>query len=279
MPKAKLKKNKTKANVSKSVDKDVAYIDSLDLNSMWEDFANSFNENGTPSYKTVWSYISKFTKVAKHRDILYWLLGPKVEIKEGYKPKFKFDQYDWEQKRKNGFWYSSQNIESLKNDIHHKASAYESVRQAGKVNVDTIARLNNLLTQLEDEFGGRLFLPKLSQKENGFRAQLYMQLLDKITDLSHKAQLMYAKTQGLDLERLDEFFQLFGNQMGKTAASLMGTQLTAVEDGVNHGQKRMFDQVVNMVMTKATEFDMPLPSDLASAIKDSVEPKKKAKVN
>ena len=261
------------------VDKLAAYVDSLDFNAMWESFANSFNENGTPRYRTVWSFITKQTKDAKERDILYWMLGPRVEIEKGQKPKYSLEQYDWEDKRQKGFWFSSKNIENLKTDIHNKASAYESVRQAGRVNVDTIAMLNNLLRQLETEFGGRILLPNLTTKENMLRANLYMNLLERITKLSTDAQLMYAKSQGLDLENLDAFFQLFGAQMGKTAATLMG-QKAELADKTNPLQAQ-FSKVVEMVTTKATEFSLPLPDNLAQAIKETSESKssKKAKVN
>jgi hypothetical protein len=278
MPKVKEKKKSKIAKATAKLDKLETFVDALDLQSMWEDFCNTFNDNGTQTYKTIWAYISKFTKDAKHRDILYWMLGPAVDIKPGEVGKYKLDQYDWETKRKNGYWYEDSNIKELQAQIHHKASAYDSIREAGKVNVGTITMLHKLLQQLEDEFGGRLFLPKLSMKENAFRATLYMQLLERITNISRDAQLMYAKTQGLDLNQLDAFFQMFGNQMGKTANMLMGQKAELEDVGDNH-LKKTFGQAISMVMSKAQEFDMPLPDDLAAAIKETQEPKKKAKVN
>lgn len=271
----------SKPTGSSKEDKLEAFVDSLDLMTMWESFAHSFNSNGTTKYKTVWSYISSYTKNTKDREVLYWLLGPKVDIGDNERPKFKLVQYDWEEKRKKGFWYSSENIETLTADIHRKASAYESVRQAGKVNVDIIVMLNGLLKQLEDEFGGRLFLPDLSMKENTMRAQLYMGLVEKITTISNQAQLMYARSQGMDLERLDEFYSMFGTAMGKTAATLMGTKQEELGDGKgSHHLQSMFSKVVEMTTSKALEYAMPLPNDLAAAIKEVSDQKvKKAKVN
>lgn len=278
---ATLKKQKSKQkklSKKKSVSKDLDYVNSLDLVNMYEEFTQSFNDNGTPKYKTIWSYITAFTKDAKKRDILYWLLGPKVTIEKGQIAKYDLDQYDWESKRRNGFWFTSDNIENLKQDIHSKASAYASVKEAGKVNLDTIAVLNGLLKQVLDEFGGGIFLSKLSIKENAFRAQLLLQLIEKITSISNNAQLMYARTQGLDLERLDQFFQLFGTSMGRTAALLMGNQLESSEDDKNNQLQKQFSQVVKMVTQKSTEYELPIPTDIADAIKiveaENTKPKK-----
>jgi hypothetical protein len=258
---------KKKKRLQNKQDKKQAYVDALDLNQLWEDFANSFNKNGTPEFKTAWSFVCKKTKIDWQRKVLYWLIGPAVVVEKGQRPEFNLPQYDWEEKRKKGFWYSSGNIEALKQDINSKASAYEAVRQAGKVNVTTIVRLNNLLEQLEDEFGGRLMLPGLSMKENALRAQLYMNLVTQVINLSSNAQLMYARTQGLDLERLDAFFAMFGNQMGRTAAMLMGS--STADQGAENPLRSQFEKVVNLVTNKATEFNLPLPNDLAAAIKET----------
>ena len=188
------------------------------------------------------------------------------------------DETPWVAKRERGFWFSSKNIENIKQDIANKASAYEAVRQAGKVNIDTIALLNSLLKQLDTEFGGRLFLPNLSSKENAMRATLYMNLVEKITTISHAAQIMYARTQGLDLQRLDEFFKMFGSSMGRTAATLMG-QSAEVEEGSSNHLKKHFNAVVEMVMSKSNEYELQLPENLAQAIEESSTPKKKSKVN
>ena len=283
MPKAKQQKKskKTKASSSKGSDGKVeAFVNSLQLNEMWEEFHNAFNSNGTPRYKTVWSFISKYTKVEKHRDILYWMLGPKVVIKPGEVAKYNLDQYDWEDKRQRGYWFLDQNVQNLKQDIHAKAIAYQAIKEAGKVNVDTIAMLNKLLMQLEVEFGGRLFLPELSVKENAMRATLYMQLVEKITTISNQAQLMFAKTQGMDLERLDQFFAMFGSAMGRTAATLMGAPQDDSGDnasGHHLTMKTQFAKVLDMVTNKAAEYNLPVPDDIAAAIKATTveEPAKK----
>lgn len=271
-------KQKNKSSTKKNIDKDAVYVNSLDLMEMWEAFSHSFNDNGTPKFKTIWSYISKFTKDKKQRDILYWMLGPPVVLEKGQVARYKFDQYDWETKRKNGFWYSSGNIEKLKSDIHNKASAYASVKEAGKVNLDTITVLNSLLKQVLDEFGGSLFLSNLKMKENAFRAQLLLQLIEKITSISNNAQLMYAKTQGLDLERLDQFFSMFGSSMGKQAALLMGNEVEGNEDTGGHQLQKQFAQVVKMVAQKSTEYQLPVPTDIVDAINsveaESIKPKK-----
>ena len=76
---------------------------------------------------------------------------------------------------------------------------------------------------------------------------------------------------------------MFGPQMGKSAAHLMGNTIDAVKDEDGHHQlEKQFAKVVQMVTNKSTEYDLEVPVNITDAIKEVEEaskPQKKAKVN
>jgi hypothetical protein len=55
--------------------------------------------------------------------------------------------------------------------------------------------------------------------------------------------------------------------MGRTAAMLMGS--STADQGAENPLRSQFEKVVNLVTNKATEFNLPLPNDLAAAIKET----------
>jgi hypothetical protein len=70
--------------------------------------------------------------------------------------------------------------------------------------------------------------------------------------------------------------------MGRTASMLMGQTLEADSSGINPLTKQ-YAKVVEMVTAKASEYDLPIPDDIAAAIQEVqqevVQEKKSRKVN
>lgn len=244
-----------KQSASKSKDKVEDYYALLDLRTWWEDFATSINENGTSKYKTVWSFITAKTKIQWQRDFLYWILGP-IGSSEEYK---KYEQFDWEAKREKGFWYNSANAEKLSNDVKAKRSALDAMRALGGVNVSFISRLEALAAEIDREYSGRIFLPTLTAKENNLRAATYTGLLNQLLSMMKEAQIMYGRTQGMDLERLDQFFSMFAGSMGQAAAQMGLAEGKVIEGDSQPTASTAMQQVMNMVISKAAQRELDLP--------------------
>lgn len=220
----------------------------------WESFNGDCLDNGNIRYKTIWSFITAKTKEDWKRKFLYWILGPKGESKEYDK----YDQFDWEAKRSNGKWYASPNADRLSKELKSKANALEAMKSVGHVNVSFINRLEALLTELDDEYSGRLFLPNLSAKENSLRASTYFKLLEQAQGMMAQAQIMFGRTHGIDLERLDQFFAMLSQGIGQ-AAQQMGF---AGSDKTIEGQtpaSTAMKQIMDMVVSKAAERELDLP--------------------
>lgn len=250
-------KKKQKAKATKSKDRLREYYDSLDLRTWWEAFIGDCNENGTPRYPTVWSFISAKAKDKWKRDFLWWILGP-IGSSEEYKG---YDQFDWEAKKEKGFWYNTTNASKLQSEVKAHANALDSLREVGKVNVKFISRLENLANEIDREYSGRLFLPNLTQKENTLRANTYTRLLNELYSMMEKAQIMFGRTQGMDLERLDHFFAMFGKGMGTAAANIGLTSAKTIEGEVTevNAASTAMTLIANMMAKKAASYEIDLP--------------------
>jgi hypothetical protein len=248
------KKSKVKPKDKDKVGKIQNYYESLDLQTWWEQFTTKCNENGTLKYPTVWSFISAKTKDKKQRSFLWWLLGPKGESEE-YK---KYPQFDWEDRKEKGHWYNSTNVDKLKKEVKAHTNALDALREVGKVNIDFISRLVHLAQEIDREYLGRLFLPELSQKENTFRVKTYTNLLGDLQLMMDRAQIMFGRTQGMDLERLDTFLEMFGKGMSQAAAQMGFVNAKTIDAEVDPSRSAM-QKVMEMVMAKKAAFDLDLP--------------------
>jgi hypothetical protein len=273
--KVKLKKKNQKK--SKTKDRLEEYFSSLDFTDLWESFSTDCNENGTLKYATVWSFVKAKTKESWKQKFLYWILGP-IGTSDEYK---KYDQFDFDKRRENGHWYNSANASKLANEVKKHNNALESLREVGKVNISFISRLENLAKEIDREYSGRLFLPNLSAKENTLRAANYTQLLDRLQQMMGQAQIMYGRTQGMDLERLDQFFAMFGQGMGQAAAQMGLASGGKIIEGQTPASAAI-TKIADMIAQKAANFELELPdSDMNDIVTESMQPKliKKDRIN
>lgn len=249
MPKAK--------KVKKKHDSYRTYFDSLDLSEWWDEFANTFEKNGTQKFQTVYSFIKTKTKDKKKRDFLWWILGPKLEDTTGH-ALANYSQYDWQEKRERGFWHSSANVEELRKTVKRQHSSLEQVRELGKVNIDFLATLKNVSDQIDREYNGQIFLKSLSAKENAARARLYIELKKDLSEMIKEVQLVFAKTQGVDMERIEGMLQIIGPAMMQ--------RIFGVSDGEQEPQGRgglqdVAGKLTKMLMNKAVDYEMTLPDE------------------
>jgi hypothetical protein len=261
-------KPKKKTKSSKVKDKLQEYYDSLDLMSWYESFTTDINENGTLKYKTVWSFIKAKTKEKWKQQFLWYILGPLGQSEE-YK---KFTQYQWEEKRNKGFWYSSEKVEQLKLEVKKQGNALASMRELGSVNLAFISRITSLAEEIDREYSGRIFLSNLSAKENNMRARSYTMLIDQLFGMVEKAQIMYGRSQGMDLEKLGDFFNML--QQGANQSANMGfVEARTIEGTVQDTASAAMSKVMDMVMKKAASSELELPDpEMNDIIRDAAKP-------
>lgn len=247
-------KVKSKKKKAQKKDRVKEYYDSLDLMTWWESFNGDCHENGTRRYRTVWAFICAKSKEDWKRKFLYWLLGPKGTTTEYSN----YEQFDWDNKRANGRWYASPESDRLSNELKNKSNALEAMKEVGKVNISFINRLEALMKEIDDEYSGRLFLTELSAKENHMRAQTYLMLLSKAQEMMQQAQIMFGRTNGIDLERLDLFFSMLTQGVG-AAQQAMGFAGNSLLEGSVEKVPDTISQIQRMIMAKAAERELELP--------------------
>jgi hypothetical protein len=268
------KKNKLKVKPKKVASpgnsRNKEYLASLDLRDWWEEFAHGFKKNGAQKYPTVWSFIKAKAKVKWQQNFLYWLLGPKAD--EGKSEYGGYPQYDWADKRARGFWYSSENIERLSSTIKSKDTAFARLQTAGESLLDDLSEVAELQKQITREFGHQLLLPDNTADENASRVKLYLELKSSLQQ--QKAQILntFAKTQGMDLNQLTDFLQLFAGGMGAAASAQLGygggSKTLEGRTGAATENKVLL-QLTEQVMRKAAMFELDLPDmDAEQTIKE-----------
>lgn len=261
-------KSKKKISSNSKQDKLKDYYDNIDWMTWWEEFAHAINENGTVKYATVWSFVAAKTKDKKQRALLWWAIGPEG-VSEEYK---QYPQFNWETKRENGFWFSSTNADKLTREVKAHTNALASMRELGSVNLTFIARIEALAKEIDKEFSGRIFLPKLSTKENTMRAATYTKLIDQLFSMVERAQVMFGRTQGMDIARLADFFAMFGQGMGKAAANMGLAEAAPMTIEANTASTAM-SQIMDMVLQKAAKNEMELPDpDMDAIIVEAQKP-------
>lgn len=244
----------------KNRDEYQALLDNYDLAEWWDEFINTPSKNGTLKYPTVYSFIKKKAKTKKEKEFLWWVLGPPVDSKEKKGHKFeKYPQFDWEAKREKGSWFVSKNVEELKQEVRRSHSAMDAIKAMGEINLDVIGRLKSVAEQIDREFGGKIFLPDLSMKENAFRSKLYFQLQEQLVGLFRECQLMFARTQGIDMERLEGILAMFGPKVIQHLAGASAIQ-GASEDEHTKSLGTVAEQLNKMLVAKAVDYELQLPS-------------------
>jgi hypothetical protein len=270
-----MKKTKTKTKVTtkiSTVTREKLYYRSLDMRQLWEEFAFKVKRNGTRSYPTIWSFIKAKTKHTWQRDFLYWVLGP--EATEGKSPYPGYTQLDFESKREKGFWHSSKNIENVAAEIRRKDTSFAKLQAAGMTLLEDLGELGELNKQVSREFGGRLLLDENTAEENAARISLFLEVKSRIQILKAGVLSTFAKTQGMDMNQLANFLELFAGGMGQAASAQLGYGGgNVLTDGKTEklGYENVLKQLCDMTMNKAAELEMELPDDGKTIIEDLVE--------
>jgi len=251
------------------------YLQSLDLQEWWDEFAHSHKRNGTQTYPTVWSFVKKKAKVKWQRDFLYWLLGP---IAEGESPYPGITQLDFNGKRERGFWHSSTNIENFKKEVNAKASSFQRIQSAGNSLLEDLARLGELQKKIDNEYGGALHLPDNTVEENHARVSMYMSLTQQLMTMKQALLHTYAKTQGMDMSQLSNFINLFASGMGRQVAAQLGFGEAETAEKEETTFHKVLNQFSEMTLRKSAQMGLPLPAEMETAAVEIITPTKKRSV-
>jgi hypothetical protein len=272
-PPWKLKYNKASLTDMKT------FFNNTDWMVWWEDFYLSIGFGAESLYRTVRQFAKRKAKSQEQFEFLLWVCGPGPQDPQNPTAQEKKLQerwpfakpMNWYQKRETGGWFSPEAILESGKTVKAKLHALESLKEAGDLStLPFLFRLEALAQQLDKEFQGRLFLPRLSTAENESRARLYLSLLERIMQMKATADNMYARSLGVNLDDMDGLTRLLTISLGARAIEeqspenkRLGTALTAIN---------------SMMLQKAAKHGTPLPAGTGEVLDITLAPKKRKDV-
>jgi hypothetical protein len=272
MAKKPIKKTKAKREGTKETE----YVNSLDLLSWWEDFSLSTTVSGAMKYKTVFAFISKKTSTPWQKNLLWWMLGPSDDnIQPLQKEHNIFPQLDWERRRTNGHWNAPKNLDALKRVVGTQQHALGKIAQLGDINLEIINRIQSTQRMIDSEFAAGIMLPQNNADQNAVRAQLYLNLQAQLTAQMQQAQAMFARSQGVELQQLNQFLQILGSGLanGNRMNSFGLVPSDTTDEPTKGGMRSVSTQLIDMVSRKAVDYELPLPTEeMTDVVRQAAKP-------
>lgn len=239
------------------------YYRSVNWADLWEDWYLSLDEGGDYKYKTIYQFAKHHGESQAQRSFLLWYLGPPVDKEE----QNEFGRYtfidgpvDWMKKRQDGGWFTGENVKKLSKELKRRFNVLDKMSAIGDtIGVEFLERAQAIASQLDNEFKGSLL------KYPG-RTKLYLQLQDDVLAYYAKAQKLYCESLGVNLEDMSGLVHLMtaAAQQATTRANTNGIQAPSREQAA----LRSF---VEMTMTKAARYQLPMPADAEATIIDAIE--------
>lgn len=231
---------------------------SLDLAALWTTFYVSIGPSGRPQFTSAKQYARHVATNDKQYEFLAWLFGPGGDSELDKLYDFAGPALNFEDKRKTGGWFTEENLKEHSRDIRNKINALEALRSAGNgITIHSLARMERLAKQLDEDFGGRFLVEGLSLKDNMLRARTYLMMHDKLLNLIGYAQDIYAKSHGINFQDMSGFERLIAAQ------SLV---LASGGDRKHERVSNVLSKIVDMALEKSAKHGLPLPADVESTV-------------
>jgi hypothetical protein len=228
---------------------------------LWEDWYLSLSPDGSYKYKSIKFFALAHGKSKQQRIFLRWYLGPNLDGDQPtpYPAIPSVHSQDWAKRRRDGGWFTEDNLKKFGSEIRRRVNALEALREAGGITLQSLIRAEQMALQIDKAFNGQMFIGGAAFEVNLHRAKSYIALQAQVQELKEKAQDMFAKSHGLN----------FNDMAGLTALMTAGAMNTQ-RDSQSQGE-RALSAVVRMALEKAKKYDLELPPGSVEAIVDEEE--------
>jgi len=242
------------------------YYKSLDLAALWADFYVSISPSGLPKYKSSKQFARAVGENDQQVEFLIWLFGPDGDAEAN--ALFPYAKpLDFDSKRSTKGWFTEDNLRAYSKEVRGQLNALEALRTAGNgITINSLARMEKLARQLDQDFGGTFFVDGLSFKENLARGRVYLMMHEKLLRMIGEAQDIYAKSHGINFQDMSGFERLVAAQA--LALSASATVKTSRSENV-------LAALVQLVMEKGAKHGLAIPGDVAKMVIDAPPQKKK----
>lgn len=194
------------------------------------------------------------------RDLILHVIGP---VAAGKTPMYKdIPQYDWERRRKAGFWLGPEPLKDKIEAIVAQADTIDEVKSSARsALLPLLLQTAAMFDKIEAAFGGQIFLPNGTLKDNEARASLYMRLSDQAINGTIRIQEAYSRALGINMSDMQGTI-LFH----EAAASRISGKSHELD-----GARSVIGKILEMTIDKGHTHGIPLPDpDMADiALKSS----------
>ena len=191
----------------------------------------------------------------KQADFLVWLFGEKGADPQGDLTYPFAKPLEFDKKRDTGGWYTEEALRVHSKEIVREINALDALRAAGNgITINSLTRMETLARRLDEDFRGRFFMDGLDFKQNVLRAQVYLNLHDKLLHMIGYAQDIYAKSHGINFNDMSAWQQL--------AASAANAEKAITESRAS----KVFAMLAEMALEKAAIHGSPLPPEVNKVV-------------
>lgn len=231
---------------------------------MWEEWYYGVDAKNNWVYKTIRQFAVHNSKSKTQFRFLVWYLGP--DLGEGTPEEYDFIKtgpVDWLDKRNNGGWFTKDNLKQVRHEITKRSSAIDRLAEVGNLTSLThVLRAEELAVSIDNYFRGAMCIPGLTMKEQVERMNTYLEFQERLLNYAEKAQNVYAKSQGIDMNNLDGVMQIILAPVLQQAAQ----QTNLVGGDIGGRDSRVISKLVDMVVSKADRYNLKLPKPFEDKI-------------
>lgn len=220
-----------------------------DWEEWYHEFATEHNaRGGSYRYVSAFEFAKNKSSVRAIRDLILHVIGPVVP---GKPPMFRdIPQYDWERRRKAGFWLGPEPLGTKIATIVAQADNLDEAKHSARATLlPLLLQVGAMFDKIEQAFGGQIFLPNASMKDNDNRASLYMRLCDQAINGTIRLQEAYSRALGINISDLQGTIMLRDNVASKIEGK--GSELA--------GAKGILGKIIEMTVDKGYVHNIPLP--------------------
>jgi hypothetical protein len=240
--------------------KSYQFYKAQDWETLWEEFCSEIAENGRYKYGSVSEFMRAKFKSSQDRKFARWVIGTEPMSSVPWLG-------NWALERFLKHWRQDARVKAMCEKLALEVDAQKAAASTADLWADNIGRIVTVMAQVDELYGGQLFLEGLSKKANQARAKEYREWMDWGMDALAKAvngmvEALGGKQQ-ISMMAMQKVFE------EKARAASFGAETPEQE---NEQVKKVMESLVWSVVERgrATGTPMPLLEELTSTEKSGI---------
>jgi len=184
------------------------FFKTINWGTMWDEFLNATQPNGSLKYTTAWSFAKGKAKSGWEAKVIYEAIGPRPEPVGENKLRVPW-LGDWQLRRANGFWRSDDPVKMrfINALLKERADANEAARALAPFLILELAKLQRMEEKINFAFAGDPFIDREppTSPRNQKRFWTFFEMHKQVTERMMAVMGQFIKVFGCSLEG-DEYW-------------------------------------------------------------------------